>query len=192
MNKQVIFIQGGGNGGYKADVQMVTSLQAALGNGYQVDYPQMPADETMPDFAPQWLRQIGEQIAAAKNGLLLAGHSLGASLLLKYLSENAVKTSIAGVFLVNPPFWNGDADWVQPLKLLEGFAEQLPGNIPLFFNQCRDDEVVPFDHFTRYQQQLPRAFFRELASGGHQLNEDLSLVAADIKELSATKSKKSV
>ncbi|SDC16398.1 hypothetical protein SAMN04487894_101493 [Niabella drilacis] len=161
---------------------MVGSLQAALGTGYQVHYPQMVADETTPDFAPQWLHQIGKQIAAAKDGFILAGHSLGASLLLKYLSENTVKTSIAGVFLVAPPFWNGDADWVQPLKLQKGFAAQLPGNIPLFFYQCRDDEVVPFDHFTRYRQQLPRAVFRELASGGHQLNDDLSVVAADIKQ----------
>ncbi|WP_018629468.1 alpha/beta fold hydrolase [Niabella aurantiaca] len=187
MSKRVLFIQGGGNGGYKADVQMVTSLQAALSTGYQVHYPQMLADETAPDFAPQWLRQISEQVAAAKDGLILAGHSLGASLLIKYLSENTVKTRIAGVFLVAPPFWNGDADWVQPLKLQEGFAERLPGDIPLFFYQCRDDEVVPFDHFTRYRQQLPRAVFRELASGGHQLNDDLSVVAADIKELTVYK-----
>ncbi|WP_300599949.1 alpha/beta hydrolase [Niabella sp.] len=183
MRKQVLFIQGGGNGGYKTDAPLVASLQAALGNDYQVHYPQMQADETVPDFASQWLHQIGEQIAAAKNGLILAGHSLGASLLVKYLSENTVQTSIAGVFLVAPPYWNGDQDWVQPLKLQDGFADQLPKDLPFYFYQCRDDEVVPFNHFTRYRQQLPRAVFRELEKGGHALHNDLSVVAADIRSL---------
>ncbi|AHF14925.1 alpha/beta hydrolase [Niabella soli] len=183
MNKQVLFIQGGGNGGYQTDASLAASLQTALGSGYQVHYPQMQADETVPGFASQWLRQIGEQIAAAKDGLILAGHSLGASLLVKYLSENTDQTSIVGLFLVAPPFWNGDRDWVQPLKLREGFANQLPKELPIFFYQCRDDEVVPFDHFIHYQHQLSRAVFRAPTSGGHQFNNDLSIVAADIKSL---------
>ncbi|MCD2421672.1 alpha/beta hydrolase [Niabella pedocola] len=183
MKKQVLFIQGGGNGGYKTDIPLVASLQAALGSNYEVHYPKMSADETAPDFAAQWLRQIGEQIAVAEDGLILAGHSLGASLLVKYLSENTVKTAIAGVFLVAPPFWNGNQDWVQPLKLQDGFAEQLPQDLPIYYYQCRDDEVVPFAHFIHYQQQLPGAIFRELASGGHQLHNDLSIVATDIKRL---------
>ncbi|MBO9596084.1 MAG: alpha/beta fold hydrolase [Niabella sp.] len=183
MKKQVLFIQGGGNGGYKTDAPLVASLQETLGSGYQVHYPQMRADETAPGFASQWLQQIGEQITAAQDGLILAGHSLGASLLVKYLSENTLETAIAGVFLVAPPFWNGNQDWVQPLKLQEGFAEQLPKGLPIYCYQSRDDEVVPFDHFIRYQQQLTGAIFRELASGGHQLHNDLSVVAADIKRL---------
>ncbi|ANH80999.1 hypothetical protein A8C56_08420 [Niabella ginsenosidivorans] len=188
MRKQVLFIQGGGNGGYKADAPLAASLQAALGSGYQVHYPQMLTDETTADFAPQWLRQIGEQIAAAKDGLILAGHSLGASLLVKYLSEHTVQTSIAGVFLVAPAYWNGDQDWVLPLKLKDGFAERLPRDLPFYFYQCRDDAVVPFEHFLRYRQELPGAVFRELEKGGHQLNDDLSVVAADIIHLTMHKS----
>lgn len=183
MNKQVLFIQGGGEDGYQADAPLAASLRVALGNGYRVQYPQVEADETIMEVAEQWLSQIGRQLAAGRDGLILAGHSLGASMLLKYFSENRVKTVIAGMFLAAPPFWNGDRDWVQPLKLREGFAEQLPKDLPLFLYQCRDDEVVPFDHFTRYQQLLPRAIFRELASGGHQFDNDLSVMAADIRNL---------
>lgn len=183
MSKQVLFIQGAGNGGYKADMPLVASLRDALGNAYHVHYPQILPDETVPDFGQRWLRQIDNEIASAGDELILAGHSLGASMLLKYLSEKKTTKQITGIFLIAPPFWNGHEDWVQPLKLQQDFSEQLPKDIPLFFYQCKDDEVVPWDHFITYQQQLPWAIFREIAHGGHQLNNDLTLVADDIKSL---------
>jgi hypothetical protein len=54
---KILFIQGGGEGGYEADDALVASLQAALGSTYTVDYPRMPSDENLPDFG--WLQQIG-------------------------------------------------------------------------------------------------------------------------------------
>ncbi|HEV8283160.1 MAG TPA: alpha/beta hydrolase [Chitinophagaceae bacterium] len=181
--KQVLFIQGGGNGGYEADAKLVASLRTKLGSDYEVNYPQMLPDETIPDFGPRWLKQIGKEISSVKDEIILTGHSLGASMLLKYLSENKIKKHIAGIFLIAPPFWSGKEDWVQPLKLQENFSDKLPKDIPIFFYQCRDDEVVPFDHFTFYKQNFPWAVFREMASGGHQLNNDLSIVAKDIMKL---------
>ncbi|MCD8540718.1 MAG: alpha/beta hydrolase, partial [Leadbetterella sp.] len=159
--KQVLFIQGGGNGGYEADAALVASLQTELGNDYEVHYPQMLPDETIEDFAPYWLKQMDREISAAKGELILVGHSLGASMLLKYLSEYKIKKNIAGVFLIAPPFWSGNQDWVQPLKLQDDFADKLPKDIPAFFYQCKDDDVVPHKHFITYQKYLPRATFRE-------------------------------
>ena len=53
--------------------------------------------------------------------------------------------------------------------------------------QCRDDEEVPFENFLLYAQQLPKAIVREIANGGHQLNNDLSEVAATIISLGAAR-----
>ena len=183
MSKHVLFIQGGGNGGYEADAKLVASLRKALGPAYDVHYPEMLTDETGPDFGPDWLKQIGEEIASIKGEVILAGHSLGASLLLKYLSENQIKKDIAGIFLIAPPFWSGNEDWVQSLKLQEDFSDKLPKDVPTFFYRCKDDEVVPLDHFTFYKQHLPWAVFREVSQGGHQFNNDLTPVADDIKSL---------
>lgn len=58
MNKQVIFIQGGGYGGYDEDARLVCSLRTSLGADYNVHYPRMNSDETLPDF--EWMRQIGD------------------------------------------------------------------------------------------------------------------------------------
>lgn len=183
MNKQLLFIQGGGKGGYEADTALVASLKSTLGVTYKIKYPEMFSDESISDFTPYWLKQIAKEISSVKDNIILAGHSLGASMLLKYLSENKIDKNIAGIFLIATPFWSGNEDWVQPLKLLEDFSEKLPKGVPIFFYQCKDDEEVPFDQFIMYKKHVPWAVFREIPHGGHQLNNDLAFVANDIKSL---------
>jgi predicted alpha/beta hydrolase family esterase len=181
MNKQLLFIQGGGDGGYVEDANLVASLRTLLGSNYELHYPLMPSDETLPDFG--WLQQIGNEINAIDSEVILAGHSLGASMLLKFLSETQIRKKISGIFLISTPFWRGDENWVQGLKLDKEFADKLPKKFPVFFYHCRDDEEVPFNHLGLYRQKLPFATIREIESGGHQLNNDLSIVAYDIKSL---------
>ncbi|MBD3616221.1 MAG: alpha/beta hydrolase [Gracilimonas sp.] len=181
MSKLIIFIQGGGAGGYDADARLVDSLQTALGETYEVRYPQMFSDETQPDFG--WPHQIGKEISGIKGKVILAGHSLGASMVLKFLSEHEIREQIDSIFLIATPFWSGDEDWIKGLKLQVNFEDHLPKEVPIFFYHCRDDEEVPFEHLSIYSQKLPWATFREIPSGGHQFNNDLTLVAKDIKSL---------
>lgn len=181
MKKHVLFIQGGGDDGYEADAKLADSLKAALGNGYEVSYPQLQSDESVSDFG--WPAQIGKQMNDIKGDVILVGHSLGASLTLKYLSETKVQKKISGIFLIATPWWSGDEDWVQGLKLQDDFADKLPANIPVFLYHSMDDEVVPFEHLSLYAQKLPQATVHEIRRGGHQLNNDLNLVAEDIRKL---------
>ena len=183
MSKNVLFIHGAGDGGYEADTMLAASLRNELGAAYKVHFPKMSQDETESFFGSQWPKQIGKEISSIKGEVILVGHSLGASMLIKYLSENKIKKKIAGVFLAAPPFWSGDEDWVQPLKLRDDFHCNLPKNVPIFFYQCKDDEEVPFSQFNHYKRDLQGATFREIKNGGHQFNNDLSIVATDIKSL---------
>lgn len=181
MTKTVLFIQGGGGEeDYAVDAKLVASLQKALGEAYMVHYPLLP-NESVPDFGRK--EQISKEISSIDGEIILVAHSLGASMLLKYLSESRVKKKIAGIFLMATPFWSGDEDWKQPFKLHKDFAGKLPQNVPVFLYHSKDDEEVPFDHLDLYGQSLPQATVREIASGGHQLNNDLSRVAEDIKSL---------
>jgi hypothetical protein len=43
--------------------------------------------------------------------------------------------------------------------------------------------VIPFAHLALYAEQLPQASVREFDGRGHQFNNDLSEVAADIISL---------
>jgi uncharacterized protein len=181
MKKQALIIQGGGNDGYEADAKLLASLQKALGKDYEISYPRMQTDDAAPDFG--WLKQIGKEIDKLRDDFILVAHSLGASLLLKYLSENKVSKKPAGIFLISTAFWSGKEQWVQGLKLQEDFAKSLPKNSPIFFYHCRDDEEIPFAHLAFYRHKVPVATFREIESGGHQLGSNLNLVVKDIKDL---------
>jgi len=181
MNKQVLFIQGGGSkDDHEADSKLVKSLSGALGKTYTLHYPLLLNDST-PDLGR--LKQIGKEISAIKGHIILVGHSLGASMLLKFLSENDIQKQIDGIFLMATPFWDGNEEWVQGFKLKSDFADKLPKATPTFFYHCIDDEEIPFNNFIPYRQKLPWAVFREIPKGGHQFNTDLTIVAEDIKSL---------
>jgi hypothetical protein len=108
MNKHVLFIQGGGGKeDYEADAKLVTSLEEELGEAYTVHYPLL-SNESSLDFGRK--EQIDKEISFIKGEIILVGHSLGASMLLKYLSESQVQKKIVGIFLISTPFWSGDED----------------------------------------------------------------------------------
>lgn len=181
MKKQVLFIQGGGDDGYKADADLVSVLQEVLGENYDVQYPKIASDDDAPDFG--WPEQIGKQIANLTEEHVLVAHSLGASMLLKYLSKETTTFKAAGIFLLAAPFWTGKEEWKQGLKLPEDFAKHLPKNVRFYFYHCKDDEEVPFDQFASYRHNLPEAIFREIETGGHQFKGMINLIAIDIKNL---------
>jgi predicted alpha/beta hydrolase family esterase len=181
MTKHVLFIQGAGTGAYEEDKKLADSLSKALGTDYEVHYPAMLDEENAP--YEQWTQQIETELAAMQGRIVLVGHSVGASVIIKWLSENEIKKPIAGIFLIATPFWGGKG-WLyegyEELALPQGFADKLPTGA-IFLYHCRDDETVSFDHLALYAQVLPQAVVRELNAGGHQLNNDLSEVARDIK-----------
>ncbi len=174
----VLFVQGGGAGAYDEDAELVVSLQRALGSSYTVHYPRMP-DESAPDYAA-WKAKILE-VSASASGIVLAGHSVGASVLLMYLAEEGPE--VAGLFLLAPPYW-GEAGWeIDGLAPPETFTSSLPGGLPIFLYGCRDDEVVPFSHTERYAAALPEVTVRVFDEGGHPFGNDLAEVARDIRML---------
>jgi predicted alpha/beta hydrolase family esterase len=181
---EILFIQGGGSGAYKEDEKLVANLKNALGDAYEVHYPKMP-HESDPDYQ-NWKTQIGNKLGHLKNGAILVGHSLGGSFLLKYLSDEKVEKAIAGIFLIATPYWGGDGwryEGYESIALPKDFPSKLPGSTPIFFYHSRDDESVPFAHLNLYAKKLPQATIHALDARGHQLKNDLSEVAADIKSL---------
>ncbi|WP_312029641.1 RBBP9/YdeN family alpha/beta hydrolase [Paenibacillus sedimenti] len=172
-------MQGGGQGAYDEDQKLARHLQEVLGLDFVVDYPKMP-DEDRPEYEA-WKDRIVKAVAERDGETILVGHSLGASFLLKYVSEEEPAATIAGLFLIAPPYW-GAEDWeVAEYSLRGDFASRLSGIQRLFFYHSRDDIWVPYSHFERYAEKLPHAIFRSFDGRGHQFNDDLSEVASDIK-----------
>jgi uncharacterized protein len=181
VKRQVLFVHGGGDEAYEEDKKLAESLRNVLGAAYDLRYPRMP-DADSPEYGA-WRDRISEELAAPDGEMVLVGHSLGASFLLKYVSEEAVKKPVAGLFLVASPYW-GSEDWeVGEYELRTDFASKLPEDLPVFFYHSRDDEVVPFAHLALYAERLQQATMREFDGRGHQFDGDLSEVARDIEWL---------
>jgi hypothetical protein len=179
MTQSVLFIHGGGEGAHAWDARLVSSLEQKLGPAYQVRYPKMP-DEAEPEYAA-WKRRICEELAALGKGVFLVGHSIGASMLIKLLSEGPPQQSIAGVFLLSGPFWHDEGWRWKELELPADVADRIPKGVPVFLYHGREDADVPFSHLELYAKALPRAVVRALDGRDHQLNDDLTEVAQDIK-----------
>jgi predicted alpha/beta hydrolase family esterase len=141
-------------------------------------YPEMP-NEDDPDYN-LWKTVFRQKLEKTDGPVILVGHSVGGFLLLKFLSENKVHADIKAMFFIAIPFL-GEGGWqYEGMLLKDDFADALP-QAPIFFYHSKDDEIVPFHHLALYTGQLPNATTREIAHGGHQLNNDLSVVVADIK-----------
>lgn len=183
VKRQVLFVHGAGEGAHQEDGRLAVSLQNALGAEYDVRYPQMP-DEDSPGIGV-WKGKIAGELAAMDGEAILVGHSVGAHMLLKYLSEEEEEKPVAGLFLVATPY-AGTGGWeLEEYALPEDFASKLPEGLPVFFYHGRDDEVVPFGHLALYAEKLSGATFRGFEGLGHQFGDDLSEVARDIRGLLA-------
>jgi predicted alpha/beta hydrolase family esterase len=182
MTRHVLFLQGGGEGAYDADARLAASLGAKLGPEYEIRYPMMP-DEDAPEY-PTWKRRILEEVATLGGGAVLVGHSLGASILLKAIADGESMPAAKAVFLIAAPYWGGKG-WIgwEDVELSEDELARLSATEQTFFYHGTDDAVVPDAHLDLYGKALPHAKLQRLAGRDHQLNDDLSEVAADIRSL---------
>ena len=175
----ILFIQGGGKDAHSEDAPLADSLKRALGSKYDVRFPRMP-DEADPDIA-SWKEKISSEVSRISAELVLVAHSIGGSMLLRYLSEERVEKPVAGLFLLAAPSWDEDRWNFDDLKLPRDVAEKLSRIPRIFFYHCRDDDVVPFTHLALHSARIPRAVARVVDSGGHQFGNDLAGVALDIR-----------
>ena len=127
-----------------------------------------------------WAQRIDELIVSARRPILV-GHSFGASVLLKYLSETVRRPAFAGLFLIATPFWGTD---FPEFALAPDFGERLRDVASLYLYHSRDDPEIPFETLERYRHVLPHAKVRALEGRGHEFNQpQFPELAADIRRL---------
>jgi pimeloyl-ACP methyl ester carboxylesterase len=177
---QVLFIQGGGEGVHDEwDAKLVDSLSSALGAGYEVRYPCMPS-ESDPSYAG-WAPVITRDLAALCDGAIVVGHSVGATVLVNVLAERPPERRVGVIVLLAAPFvgaggWPGDE-----FELPGDLGQRLPRGVPVLVFHGLEDGTVPPSHADLYAQAIPQAHVHRLPGRDHQLNDDLSDVADEIK-----------
>jgi predicted alpha/beta hydrolase family esterase len=182
MNKQILFIQGAGEGTYDEwDNKLVDSLRRELGVGYDIRYPRMP-NEAEPDYA-LWKAALAEEIAGFDDGAILVGHSIGGTFLINALAEAPPSRKLAGIFLIAAPFVGAGGWPFDDIKTPANLGAQLPAKTPVHFYYGDKDDTTPPTHVDLYKRAIEGMIVRRLPDRDHQLNDDLAEVAADIQAL---------
>ena len=182
MMRQVLFVQGGGADVHDQwDNKLVDSLRGELGPDYEIRYPSMP-NEDDPKYAV-WKLALQKEFAALEHGAIVIGHSVGGTILIHVLAERAPGFNLGAIFLIAAPFI-GKGGWESAdMEPRPDIAARLPPDVPIFFCHGRDDDTVPFAHVELYARAVPRAHVRRLPGRDHQLNNDISEIATDIRQL---------
>ena len=183
MKKQVLFIHSAGAQGiHQGSSDLIAYLKDTLHDDYHLIHPIMPNPED-PKYV-LWEAQLEKELMMLDDEVIIIGHSLGGSVLLKYLSEKTIPCSISGLFIIAAPYWGKDKDWqASDYILSENFAAKLPTIPKIFLYHSIHDKVVPFTHFKHYKQKLPMANTQILNGNEHDFSNGLPKLVNDIKGL---------
>jgi pimeloyl-ACP methyl ester carboxylesterase len=165
------------------DDKLVASLRRELGHDHEIRYPRMP-DEDDPQY-PAWKAALEAEFEALRDGAILAGHSIGGTILLAVLAERPPGRRFGAIVLIATPFV-GDGGWAaDDLQFPPDLGARLPAGVPVHFFHGLQDETAQPAHVELYARAVPQARVHRLPGRDHQLDNDLKEVAAVISARSA-------
>src|SRR5262245_33697205 len=130
-----------------------------------------------------WRPALEKEFASLRNGAIVAGHSVGGTILINVLAESTPRGALDAIVLIAAPFI-GKSGWPSDdITSQMDLAARLPAAVPVFLYHGEADDDVPVAHVELYAEAIPGARVRRLAGRDHQLNNDLSEVASDIRGL---------
>ena len=178
----ILFIHSAGEqGGDHGSSHLADYIKDSLGSGFKMKFPEMPDPEN--PIYKKWKEAISEVMETLDGPLILIGHSLGGSILLKYLSDEKCDKPIKALFLIAVPFW-GKKDWeIEEFLLEPGFEEKIKTIPDIFLYHSQDDKWVPFSHLIQYAKKLPEAGTRKIEGAEHEFFYGLPELIADIKSI---------
>jgi predicted alpha/beta hydrolase family esterase len=108
--------------------------------------------------------------------IILIGHSLGATFLIKYISENILPIHINQIHLVAGAICiKGGFGYNDSLDKIEKQCNNI------FIYHSIDDPVVDFEDALKYQKMLTNAKFEQFEDRGHFLQEKFPEIVGNIK-----------
>jgi pimeloyl-ACP methyl ester carboxylesterase len=114
------------------------------------------------------------------DGAVVAGHSVGGTILVQALSERPPERELRMIVLIAAPFvgaggWPGDE-----FELPNDLGTRLPHGVPVHVFQGLEDEIALPSHADLYARAIPQAQVHRLPGRDHQLNAELHEVAQTI------------
>lgn len=157
------------------------NLQKVLGDSYEVILPRMPNSQNA-RYA-EWKIWFEKFVPQLKEDVIFIGHSLGGIFLAKYLSEETYPKQIKATLLVAAPYNAPDDHPYVDFNILTDLSglEKQGGKVILYHS--KDDQMVPFSNFERYQRELPSAVVRVFNDRQHFNSADFPELIVDIQNL---------
>jgi predicted alpha/beta hydrolase family esterase len=189
MNYQILFIQGAGNLTTEQEQVIVDGLSSKLGNGLKIILP--PIEGADDPTYRAWDDALTTNLNKLSGNVILLGHSLGGSVILKHFSMAQVPEKVIGMILFGVPYWK-DQNWdVSEYEIQDEFVGKLRELNNVHFYHSTDDEVIPEQHFNAYQKLIPQAHWRVLSGMDHSYHGAVPFMVEDIHEMIGTRGKKS-
>ena len=182
MSYEVLFIQGAGNVTTEEEQVIVDALRINLGDEFTIIYPPMPDAE--PRYL-SWNNVLTTNLKNLSGKVILLGHSLGASIILKHFSSLPVPDKIIGMILFGPPYWK-DQHWdISEYVIEDDFLANLSKLKNIYFYYSLDDEVIPYSHLESYRKLLPQANWRIISGVDHSYHGAITDMIKDIRVLAS-------
>ncbi len=160
-------------------------LQEVLGEEYEIILPRMPhADNAK---YKEWKKEFENLIPRLRDGVILIGHSLGASFLAKYLSENDFPKKIKATLLVSGPYDTDGGRVLAQFNITSSLKKLEDQGGKLFLYHSKDDPIVVFTELRKFQEQLPSATVRVFEDRKHFNQEEFPELIQDVIALKEVK-----
>jgi pimeloyl-ACP methyl ester carboxylesterase len=127
-----------------------------------------------------WCAAILRELAALDDGAVVAGHSIGGTILINTLAEHPPEQKLTAIVLVAAPFV-GTGGWPgEEFELPRDLGAKLPLGVPVHVFQGLQDDTAPPSHADLYARAIPQSQLHRLPGRDHQLDDDLTEVAQTI------------
>jgi predicted alpha/beta hydrolase family esterase len=179
--RKIFFAHSAGpqDGRGKGCYDLVMYLKSKLSDEFEILFPIIEKPES-PAYV-KFKKMFESAFAEITEPVILIGHSLGGSTLLKYLSEEKPEISISGLFLIATPHWKSN---MKEFELKPNFQASIKNVQAIFLYHSKNDNEVPFEHLKFYENAFKTATVHELPGKEHTFPKGLPELVADIKNIS--------
>lgn len=170
MKKTILIIHGAGVRAYRImHEKWVPYLQKSLDSSYKIICPRMPNPQ-FPQYA-SWRKVLNRTLHDIEGPLILIGHSLGGTVLLKYLTEEMVENPIKGLYLIASPYFSSDKGWNYQDFFIHKNPTELLSQFPVTSYHSDDDQTVPISHQGFIASKFPQFVVKTLSGHGHEFDK---------------------
>jgi len=180
----VLFLHGAGNP--EADDGSFVLLRRLMDEDSleteRVIAPILPKPDA-PDSA-EWVAAISDHITRLEAATTIITHSLGGSCCLHALASQPPSPYVRHLILVAAPHWGTDPDWsAASFVLPDHYHKDLHWIETIDLVYSNSDEIVPIQHMSLYQSDLPRARTHVISDSNHTFRHgDLAMLIALLKK----------